>query len=111
MVYRDWKNNINKLEIPLSKSFRLEELLTNEVEISRWTSEGLPPDELSIQNGILTTQSSRFPLCIDPQEQAFNWIKRREEKNNLKVSRNFLHFTANYYGLLTIEPYIRFYSL
>lgn len=87
MVYRDWKNNINKLEIPLSKTFRLEELLTNEVEISRWTSEGLPPDELSIQNGILTTQSSRFPLCIDPQEQALNWIKRREEKNNLKVCK------------------------
>lgn len=52
---------------------------------SRWGSQGLPPDELSIQNGILTTRASRFPLCIDPQQQALNWIKRREEKNNLRV--------------------------
>lgn len=52
---------------------------------SRWGSQGLPPDELSVQNGILTTRASRFPLCIDPQQQALNWIRRKEEKNNLRV--------------------------
>lgn len=51
----------------------------------RWGSEGLPPDELSVQNGILTTRGSRFPLCIDPQQQALNWIKKKEGKNKLKV--------------------------
>lgn len=45
----------------------------------------MPPDELSVQNGILTTRGSRFPLCIDPQQQALNWIKKKEENNNLKV--------------------------
>merc|ERR550519_3091622 len=59
--------------------------MTSDVEVSRWTSEGLPPDELSIENGILTTQASRYPLCVDPQQQALNWICKREEKNNLKV--------------------------
>lgn len=45
----------------------------------------MPPDELSIQNGILTTQASRFAYCIDPQQQALKWIKKKEEKANLKV--------------------------
>lgn len=60
--------------------FRLETLLTSEVEMTTWASEGLPSDELSIQNGILTTRANRFPLCIDPQMQAVNWIKKREGK-------------------------------
>lgn len=50
-----------------------------------WNSEGLPPDELSVQNGILTVRASRFPLCIDPQQQALNWIKKREQRKNLKI--------------------------
>lgn len=61
--------------------------------VPRWVSQGLPPDELSIQNGILTTYASRFPLCIDPQQQALHWIKKKEEKNNLRVKIND-HFTS-----------------
>ncbi|GCC21332.1 hypothetical protein chiPu_0019801, partial [Chiloscyllium punctatum] len=86
MVYHEWQNDVLRRQIPLSQPFRLENLLTDEVEISRWGSEGLPPDELSVQNGILTTQASRFPLCIDPQQQALNWVKRKEAKTNLKIS-------------------------
>uniref|UniRef100_A0A8C6ZHZ5 Dynein axonemal heavy chain 10 n=1 Tax=Nothoprocta perdicaria TaxID=30464 RepID=A0A8C6ZHZ5_NOTPE len=86
MVYQVWQEDILSREIPLSQPFRLESLLTNEVEVSRWVSQGLPPDELSVQNGILTTYASRFPLCIDPQQQALNWIKKKEEKNNLRMA-------------------------
>ena len=85
MQFEDWQSDVIEREIPLSKPFKLETLLTNDVEISKWTSESLPPDELSIQNGILTTNCSRYPLCIDPQQQALNWIRKKEEKNNLKV--------------------------
>ncbi|XP_064322361.1 dynein axonemal heavy chain 10 [Phalacrocorax carbo] len=86
MIYQVWQEDILSREIPLSQPFRLESLLTNEVEVSRWISQGLPPDELSIQNGILTTYASRFPLCIDPQQQALHWIKKKEEKNNLRMA-------------------------
>ncbi|XP_055020703.1 dynein axonemal heavy chain 10 [Boleophthalmus pectinirostris] len=86
MVYQRWVEDIQQRGIPLSQPFKVELLLTDEVEISRWGSEGLPPDELSVQNGILTTRGSRFPMCIDPQQQALNWIKKKEENNNLKIS-------------------------
>ncbi|XP_009082982.1 PREDICTED: dynein heavy chain 10, axonemal, partial [Acanthisitta chloris] len=86
MIYGVWQEDILSRDIPVSQPFRLEKLLTDEVEVSRWVSQGLPPDELSIQNGILTTYASRFPLCIDPQQQALHWIKKKEEKNNLRVA-------------------------
>ncbi|XP_030648846.1 dynein heavy chain 10, axonemal [Chanos chanos] len=86
MVYEVWQKDVLERGIPLSQPFRIESLLTDEVEISKWGSEGLPPDELSVQNGMLTTRASRFPMCIDPQQQALNWIKKKEEKSNLKIS-------------------------
>jgi dynein heavy chain, axonemal len=91
MVYTDWERDIKEKAIPMSDFFRIEKLLTNDVECSRWASEGLPQDELSIQNGILTTYSSRFPLCIDPQEQAVKWIKSKE-KNIESMSFNNAKF-------------------
>jgi dynein heavy chain len=73
MVYGEWQKDVIERKLPLTQPFRLEHLLTSEVETSRWIGEGLPSDELSIQNGILTTQASRWPLCIDPQMQASKW--------------------------------------
>ncbi|XP_059138610.1 dynein axonemal heavy chain 10-like [Physella acuta] len=84
LMNKVWVPDLQTRQIPLSSPYRIEDLLTTDVEISKWSSEGLPPDELSIQNGILTMRASRFPLCIDPQQQALNWIKKREEKHNLK---------------------------
>lgn len=83
MIYTDWIGHIRELEIPLTEDFHLKKLMTSDVECSKWASEGLPQDDLSIQNGILTTNSTRWPLCIDPQEQAVAWIKEKEKTKNL----------------------------
>jgi dynein heavy chain len=86
MIYKRWLEDLKARGVPISADFKLQKLLATDVELSKWASEGLPSDELSIQNGILTTKASRFPLCIDPQQQALTWIKKREAANNLKVS-------------------------
>jgi dynein heavy chain len=85
MVHDDWLQDLKRKTVPVSEPFSLQSLLTSDVEIAQWGSEGLPPDELSVQNGILTTQASSFPLCIDPQQQALNWILAKEAKHDLKV--------------------------
>lgn len=86
LIYKTWLIDLASKKVPFNPNFKVEKLLMNDVELSKWAQEGLPADELSIQNGILTTRGSRFPLCIDPQQQALNWIKKRESSNNLKVS-------------------------
>ncbi|TPX37396.1 hypothetical protein SeMB42_g06902, partial [Synchytrium endobioticum] len=86
LIYEKWLKDLRDRDVPISTNLKVEKLLTTDVEMSKWAQEGLPADELSIQNGILTTKASRFPLCIDPQEQALAWIRKREAPNNLKVS-------------------------
>ena len=64
--------------IPVSEDLQLTQFLVDEAKIGEWSLEGLPSDELSIQNGIMVERSSRYPLMIDPQSQAITWIKNKE---------------------------------
>uniref|UniRef100_A0A336KTI1 CSON011058 protein n=1 Tax=Culicoides sonorensis TaxID=179676 RepID=A0A336KTI1_CULSO len=85
MIYQDWLEDIKSKDIPVTLPIKFEDILSDDVQISTWNSQGLPPDEFSIQNGILTSRASRFPLCIDPQQQALPWIKKKEFENGLKI--------------------------
>jgi dynein heavy chain len=72
--YKDCVNS----GIPVSKNMEVTKFLVDEATIAEWNSQTLPKDELSIQNGILVTKASRFPLLIDPQGQALQWLNKRE---------------------------------
>uniref|UniRef100_A0A8W7PMI7 AAA+ ATPase domain-containing protein n=1 Tax=Anopheles coluzzii TaxID=1518534 RepID=A0A8W7PMI7_ANOCL len=85
ILFDDWLAHVVQQAVPFTEPYRVNGSLSSDLEQSTWASEGLPPDELSIQNGILTTRASRFPLCIDPQQQALSWIRKREAPNNLKT--------------------------
>jgi len=50
-----------------------------------WNICGLPRDSVSMDSAIIVTKSIRWPLMIDPQEQANRWIKSLEIDNSLKV--------------------------
>jgi len=72
--------DINEKKIPNSDDLQLQQFLVDEQTVGDWNMEGLPTDDLSIQNGIMVTRSSRYPLMIDPQSQAITWIKNREQE-------------------------------
>jgi dynein heavy chain len=85
MLYNSWVARVQSKGIEKTEKYRLETLLTSDVEIAAWNGQGLPSDELCVQNGILVTRSSRWPLCVDPQMQVVAWIKKKEEKAGLTV--------------------------
>lgn len=63
--------------IPITNQLSVTKFLVDDGMVATWNSQGLPKDDLSIQNGILVTQASRYPLLVDPQSQALNWLKSR----------------------------------
>ena len=79
LVNHKLTSDIRQRNIPLSGNMDLTSFLADVGTIGDWNLAGLPTDPLSIQNGILVTRSTRYPLLIDPQGQAINWIANHEE--------------------------------
>ena len=74
----EWVRKLKEKEIPSSGEFSLQAVLGEPVKIQDWTMASLPNDSFSIDNAIIQDISSRWPLMIDPQMQANNWIKKME---------------------------------
>uniref|UniRef100_A0A8C2Y898 Dynein heavy chain 5, axonemal-like n=1 Tax=Coturnix japonica TaxID=93934 RepID=A0A8C2Y898_COTJA len=81
-----WKKEMNNSKIPYSNDLNLTSMLVDSATVSEWNLQGLPNDDLSIQNGIIVTKASRYPLLIDPQGQGKIWIKNKEKNNGLQVT-------------------------
>ncbi|KAJ8737519.1 hypothetical protein PYW08_000114 [Mythimna loreyi] len=94
-----WIDQCKELEIPASSTFDLIEVMADSFTIRTWNSQGLPRDAISTENGILVTRAGRWPLTIDPQEQANRWIRNMEKENGLQITKlndpNYLRALEN----------------
>ncbi|VDP25886.1 unnamed protein product, partial [Schistosoma mattheei] len=86
MLYQSWQRILRQYNIPGSTIVNLISMLTRPTQLGEWKIQGLPSDELSVQNGIIVDQASRYPLLIDPQGQGKSWIKSREQKHDLIIT-------------------------
>jgi len=89
-VYRkqilvEWVESAQEIGLPASDVFDLPGTLAKPVDVRNWNIQGLPSDEVSVANGVLVKNTSRWPLLIDPEMQANKWIKTMEEQNGLRL--------------------------
>jgi len=78
--------DIRDKEIPHTPDLDIvTDLLTSEAEVAGWQNEELKSDRLSMENGAVVVNCTRWPLLIDPQMQGVKWIRTREIKKGLKV--------------------------
>ena len=75
MLY-SWQQQCVAMGIPYSSNFSLATTLSSAVEMREWAIQGLPSDAVSTDNGILATRGHRWPLMIDPQDQANRYACR-----------------------------------
>ncbi|KAL4429302.1 hypothetical protein ABPG74_002288 [Tetrahymena malaccensis] len=80
-----WIEYCKGLSIQISDGYSLESTLGEPIIIRKWNMNGLPSDAFSRENGIITYNTRRWPLMIDPQQQANRWIRKNEFDNKVTV--------------------------
>ncbi|XP_049610508.1 dynein axonemal heavy chain 12-like [Syngnathus scovelli] len=100
-----WIKLCQTKNIPSSDDFSLSKTLGDPIQIRAWNIAGLPTDSFSIDNGVITSNSRRWPLMIDPQGQANKWVKNSEKDNKLQI----IKLTDDDY-MRTLENCIQFGS-
>ncbi len=63
----EWHQMCKAKEIPCSTVYTISGTLGDPVKIRAWQIAGLPVDSFSIDNGIIVSNSRRWPLLLDPQ--------------------------------------------
>ncbi len=73
----------NQSIIQISQNFSLENTLSDPMQVKKWVLSGLPSDAYSRENAMIVYSSQKWPLMIDPQNQANKWLKNFEQPSLL----------------------------
>jgi dynein heavy chain 1 len=82
IMMKRWKHTLDVLGIEYREDLGIVESLSKASARLQWQSQGLPGDELSLENGVILDHCVRFPLVIDPSGNAINFLmkKYKDEK-------------------------------
>eukprot|EP00667_Euglena_gracilis_P000011 EG_transcript_11 len=83
-LLQQWAQQLDHLKLLHSSQLSVYYTLGNPITMRSWSINGLPSDNLSMENGIILTKARRWGLMIDPQAQANRWI-RTMYKDNLDI--------------------------
>lgn len=95
-IFQAWKKTLKNRDIPFTPTLNVAQMMSDTVQQTEWTLQGLPSDDHSIQNAVIVVRSHSYPLLIDPQGQGKNWIKAKEGMNELQTtSLNHKYFRTH----------------
>jgi len=80
LLKNHWTTYINRKSIHYSKDFDILEFISNQRELKDWEMADLPNDTTFKENAVIIKYGLTFPLIIDPQDQAYNWIRNMQRK-------------------------------
>jgi dynein heavy chain len=65
-IIKEWISLAKKNTITVSDNFSLELTIGEPINIRKWVLNSLPSDSFSIENALITHNTQRWPLMIDP---------------------------------------------
>jgi dynein heavy chain len=79
---RSWVERMIELKIPVTPGITMRKYLVDPIKLQHWNINGLPKDDSSTENGLIIEYSKRWPLMIDPQNQANKYIKKMSKEHS-----------------------------
>ena len=75
-LVQKWTELVKLNKLSISPTFSFIEVIGDRLLLREWYNKGLPADETSSENAIMIYRGLNWPLLIDPQMQANNWLKK-----------------------------------
>jgi dynein heavy chain 2 len=75
-----WKESLK-----VDEKFDVRKFLSTESEQLVWKSQGLPSDELSMENAMVILRSQLCPFLVDPSSRATDWLKTHLKEKKVEV--------------------------
>lgn len=79
-----WKHTLDVLGIDYREDLGVVESLSKASSRLHWQSQGLPGDQLSLENGVILDHCVRFPLVIDPSGNAINFLMQKYKDDKIQ---------------------------
>ncbi|EAY20602.1 Dynein heavy chain family protein [Trichomonas vaginalis G3] len=101
LILLEWSQKLEEFGFPRTPGGNITKILGDPLTVLQWNLKALPRDDLSIENAIVLTECRKWPLIIDPQNQASNFIKniepeilvlRPKEKTFVRSLENAINF-------------------
>jgi dynein heavy chain 1 len=70
----EWVDIIEQQAFKINPDLKFVEFLAPSSDRLQWVKQGLPQDDLCIENAIIMKHFNRYPLVIDPSDQAVKFI-------------------------------------
>lgn len=84
VMNRRWMDSLERLGIEFHEEIGMVESLSKASDRLTWKSQGLPGDQLSLENGVILEHAIRFPLLIDPSGTAINFMMKHYEADKIQ---------------------------
>ena len=75
---KSFQATLETCEIQFSSPEARFSLFLSEIQMKTWHQNGLPDSGFYSTNGLILTISPRWPLLIDPEQQAISWLRCQE---------------------------------
>jgi dynein heavy chain 1, cytosolic len=86
-LMKKWMARLNDAGVKFKADLSVPEFLSKPEERLNWQANGLPADELCVENAIMLKRFNRYPLVIDPSGQAMEFLLNQfKDKKITKTS-------------------------